>query len=113
MAQSHDLDDAHAARNHWAAVASAVLRLFVNTPDAVPENQILNFVKEDGFGIRNGLPIIDKDHPVIVEMLAQDILGTQPTPVRALLPSSQAGGYLPAILPQLQGHLTQLSLQMS
>jgi hypothetical protein len=71
MAQSH----AHAARNHWAAVAGAVSRLFVNTPDSVPENKILNFVKEEVFGISDGLPIIDKDHPVMVEMFAQDIIG--------------------------------------
>ncbi len=108
MAQSH----AHAARNHRAAVVCAVFRLFVNTPDSVPEKKILNFVKEEVFGIRDGLPIIDKDHPVMVEIFAQDILGTQPTPVRALLPSPQDGGYLPAILPQPQGHSTLLSLQM-
>ncbi len=81
MAQSH----AHAARNHRAAVAGAVFRLFVNTPDSVPENKILNFVKEAVFGISDGLPIIDKDHPVMVEMFAQDIIGgTLPTPVCAL-----------------------------
>ncbi len=45
MAQSH----AHAARNHRAAVAGAVFQLFVNTPDSVPENKILNFVKEEVF----------------------------------------------------------------
>jgi hypothetical protein len=51
----------------------------------VPENKILNFVKEEVFGISDGLPIIDKDHPVMVEMFAQDIIGgTLPTPVCAL-----------------------------
>ena len=85
MAQSH----AHAARNHRAAVAGAVFRLFVNTPDSVPENKILNFVKEEVFGISDGLPIIDKDHPVMVDMSAQDIMiiiigGILPTPVCAL-----------------------------
>ena len=81
MAQSH----AHAARNHRAAVAGAVFRLFVNTPDSVPENKILNFVMEDFFGISDGLPIIDKDHPVMVEMFAQDIIGgTLLTPVCTL-----------------------------
>jgi hypothetical protein len=81
MAQSH----AHAARNHQAAVAGAVFRLFVNTPDSVPENKILNFVKEEVFGISDGLSIIDKDHPVTVEMFAQDNLGgTLPTPFCAL-----------------------------
>ncbi len=109
MTQSH----AHAARNHLAAVAGAIFQLFVNTPDSVPENKILNFVKEEVFGIRDGLPIIDKDHPVMVEMFAQDILGTLPTPVRALFHSPQAGGYLPATLPQQQGHSARLSLQMS
>ena len=92
MAQSH----AHAARNHRAAqaVAAAVFRLFVNTPDSVPENRILNFVKEEVFGISDGRPIIDKDHPVMVEMFAQDIIGgTLPTPVCA--------------------HFTRLSLRMS
>ncbi len=79
--QSH----ARAARNHRAAVAGAVFRLFVNTPDSVPENKILNFVKEEIFGISDGLPIIDKDHPVMVEMIDQDIIGgTLPTPVCAL-----------------------------
>ena len=74
---------AHAARNHRAAVAGVVL--FVNTPDSVPENQILNFVKEEVFGISDGRPIIDKDHPVMVEMFAQDIIGgTLLTPVCAL-----------------------------
>ncbi len=81
MAQRH----AHAARNHRAAGAGAIFRLFVNTPDSVSENKILNFVKEEVFGISDGLPIIDKDHPVMVEMSAQDILGgTVPTPVCAL-----------------------------
>ena len=79
--QSH----AHAARNHRAAVAAVVFRLFVNTPDSVPENTILNFVKEEVFGISDGRPIIDKDHPVMVEMFAQDIIGgTLLTPVCAL-----------------------------
>ena len=60
-------------------------RLFVNTADSVPENKILNFVKEEVFGISDGLPIIDEDHPVMVEMFAQDIIGgTLPTPVCAL-----------------------------
>ena len=81
MAQSH----AHAARNHRAAVAAAVFRLFVNTPDSVPENKILNFVKEEVFGISDGRPIVDKDHPVMVEMFAQDIIGgALPTTVCAL-----------------------------
>ncbi len=109
MAQSSAL----AARNHRAAVAGAVFPLFVNTPDSVPKNKILNFVKEEVFRIRDGLPIMDKDHPVMVEMFAQDILGTLPTPVRTLLHSPQAGGYLPAILPQPQGHSARLSLRMS
>ncbi len=79
--QSH----AHAASNHRAAVAGAVFRLFVNTPDSVPENKILNFVKEEVFGISDELPIIDKDHAVMVEMFAQYIIGgTLPTPVCAL-----------------------------
>ncbi len=79
----------------------------------MPEKKILNFVKEEIFGIRDGLPIIEKDHPEMVEMFAQDILGTLPTPVHAFLHSHQAGGYLPAILPQPQGHSARLSLQMS
>ncbi len=59
--------------------------VFVNTSDSVPENNILNFVKEEVFGISDGLPIIDKDHPVMVEIFAQDILGgTLSTPVCAL-----------------------------
>jgi hypothetical protein len=66
----------------------------------MPENKILNFVKQEIFGISYELPIIDKDHPVVVEMFAQDILGTLPTPFRAFFPSPQAGAYLPAILPQ-------------
>ncbi len=75
--QSH----AHATRKHRAAV----FRLFVNTPDSVPENKILNFVKEEVFGISDGRPIIDKDHPVMVEMFDQDIIGgTLLTPVCAL-----------------------------
>ncbi len=54
-------------------------------PTPCPENKILNFVKEEVLGTSDGLPIIDKDHPVIVEMFAQDILGgTLPTPVCAL-----------------------------
>ena len=69
--QSH----AHATRKHRAAVSAAGFRLFVNTPDSVPENKILNFVKEEVFGISDGRPIIDKDHPVMVEMFAQDIIG--------------------------------------
>ncbi len=56
-------------------VTAAVFRLFVNTPDSVPENNILNFVKEEVFGISDGRPIIDKDHPVMVETFAQDIIG--------------------------------------
>jgi hypothetical protein len=68
-----------------ATVAGAVFRLSVNTPDSVPENKILIFVKEEVFGISDGLSIIDKDHPVMVEMFAQDIIGgTLPTPVCAL-----------------------------
>jgi hypothetical protein len=82
--QSH----AHAARNHWAAVAAAVFRLFFNTPNSVPVNKVLkdlNFVKEEVFGISDGRPIIDKDHPVMVETFAQDIIGgTLLTPVCAL-----------------------------
>jgi hypothetical protein len=79
--QSH----AHATRKHRAAVSAAVFRLFVNTPDSVPENKILNFVKEEVFGISDGRPIIDKDHPVMVEMFAQDIIGgTLLTPVCTL-----------------------------
>jgi hypothetical protein len=41
-----------------------------------------------------------------VEMFTQDIHSTQLTPVRAILSFSQAGGYLPAILLQQQGHCT-------
>ncbi len=79
--QSH----AHATRKHRAAVSVAVFRLFVNTPDSVPENKILNFVKEEVFGISDGHLIIDKDHPVMVEMIAQDIIGgTLLTPVCTL-----------------------------
>ncbi len=84
-AQSPGNSNAKAVANHRAAVAVAVFRLFVNTPDSVPEKKILNSVKEEVFGISDGLSIIDKDHPVMVEMFAQDILGgTLLTPVCAL-----------------------------
>jgi hypothetical protein len=49
MAQKH----AHAARNYRAAVASVVFHLFINTPDSVPENKILSYVKEEAFGIKD------------------------------------------------------------
>ncbi len=96
VAKTFIQNHAHAARNHRAAVAAAVFRLFVYTPYSVPEIKILNFVKEEVFGISDGLPIIDKDHPAMVEMFAQDIIG----------------GALPTVTP-VCALFTRLSLRMS
>ena len=68
FAKSH----AHAAGNHQALVRTAVAKLFQDTPN----DKKLNFVKEKGFGITDGGPIIGPDHPVVVEMMAQPIVGT-------------------------------------
>jgi hypothetical protein len=54
-------------------------------PTPCPKTRSSTSSKKEVFGISDGLPIIDKDHPVMVEMFAQDILGgTLPTPVCAL-----------------------------
>jgi hypothetical protein len=68
FAKSH----AHAAGSHHALVRTAVAKLFQDTPN----DKKLNFVKEEVFGITGGRPIIGPDHPVVVEMMAQPIVGT-------------------------------------
>jgi hypothetical protein len=68
FAKSH----AHAAGSHQALVRTAVAKLFQDTPN----DKKLNFVKEEVFGITGGRPIIRPDHPVVVEMMAQPIVGT-------------------------------------
>jgi hypothetical protein len=68
FAKSH----AHAAGSHQALVRTAVAKLFQDTPN----DKKLNFVKEEAFGITDGRPIIGHDHPVVVEMMAQPIVGT-------------------------------------
>ena len=68
LAKSH----AYAAGKHQALVRTAVVKLFQDTPN----DKKLNFVKEKGFGITDGGPIIGPDHPVVVEMMAQPIVGT-------------------------------------
>ena len=68
FAKSH----AHAAGSHQALVRTAVAKLFQDTPN----DKKLNFVKEEVFGITDGRPIIGPDHPVVVEMMAQPIVGT-------------------------------------
>jgi len=68
FAKSH----AHAAWSHQALVRTAVAMLFQDTPNE-PK---LNYVKEEVFGILGGRPIIGPDHPVVVEMMAQPIIGT-------------------------------------
>ena len=67
IAASH----AHAARNHQDYVAQAVHKLFQATPD----DKKLCYVKEEVFGITDGGPIIDTDHPVIKEMFEIPITG--------------------------------------
>jgi hypothetical protein len=109
MAQSH----AHAARNHRLLSLVRFSDCLLIPPTPCPKIRSSTSSRKKFFGIRDGLPIIDKDHPVMVEMFAQEILGTLPTPIRALHHSPQAGGYLPAILPQQQGHSARLSLQTS
>jgi hypothetical protein len=68
IAKSH----AHAAGKHQAFVRTAVAKLFQDTPNDTK----LNYVKEEVFGILGGRPIIGSDHPVVVEMMAQPIIGT-------------------------------------
>jgi hypothetical protein len=68
IAKSH----AHAAGKHQAFVRTAVVKLFQDTPN----DKKLNFVKEEVFGIIEGRPIIGPDHPIVLEMMAQPIVGT-------------------------------------
>ena len=68
IAKSH----AHAAGKHQAFVRTAVAKLFQDTPNDTK----LNYVKEEVFGIFGRRPIIGPDHPVVVEMMAQPIIGT-------------------------------------
>ena len=67
IAASH----AHAASNHREFVRVKVAKLFQSTPD----DREINFVKEEVFGIPDGRPIIGPEHPVMVEMFAQPIVG--------------------------------------
>ena len=65
---------AHAARNHQLLVRAKVVKLFEQTP---ADDVRLIFIKEEVFGIPDGRPIIGPEHPVMVEMFAQPIVGTQ------------------------------------
>ena len=58
---------AHAARNHQLLVRAKVVRvkLFEQTP---ADDVRLIFIKEEVFGILDGRPIIDNEHPVLKEM---------------------------------------------
>ena len=58
--------------NHKEFVRAKVAKLFQSTPD----DREINFDKEEVFGISEGRPIIGPDHPVMVEMFAQPIVGT-------------------------------------
>ena len=64
---------AHAARNHQELIRAKVAKLFQHTPD----DKQINFVKEEVFGIPDGNPIIGPEHPVMVEMFAQPIVGAR------------------------------------
>ena len=65
IAASH----AHAARMHKGYVKVAALFR------ATPNDDKLNFVKEEVFGIQHGGPIIGPEHPVMREMFAHPISG--------------------------------------
>ena len=63
---------AHSAGKHQGALRDFIVSLFLPTPE---KDIKLRFVKEEVFGIENGAPIMDDDHPAIVEMFNQRIIG--------------------------------------